>query len=130
MGRRVWAIVRALSGCERKASSLSLSLSFSLVFFFSLFLPLFLAISLSFRFGLELPLFYYFQTRHFFSETILSLSLSSSFSGRGEALQKNMLKIAQSRRLALLGALLIWIGERENELALMKGKISSEAKLD
>lgn len=126
MGRRVWAIVRALSGRTQGEPSLtishpsifvSLSLSiflFPLSFFFSVSpsLPLFHSPP---RTGLEPPLFYYFQTRHFFSETALSLSPSSPslllslsllLSGRGGArrCKKNMLEIATGRP-ALLGVI-------------------------
>lgn len=109
---RVWAIVRALSGCERKASSLS----FSLAFFISLFLPLVLFLSLSSHFGLGLYYFIIFKHVTFLAR-LFSLSFTVSLllplSGRGgTTLQKNMLEIVQSRRLALLGALLMWIDGR------------------
>lgn len=75
MGRRVWAIVRALSVRGRKASPFSLSLS--------LFISPCVSLSASNR-PRALPLFYYFQTRHFFSE-LLFLSLSFALVGRGGA---------------------------------------------
>lgn len=127
------AVYGPLSGhclVERKASLLSLFLSIYLSpplsppHSLSLFLPIFpflsvflllpLSTSLSLplshsppRTGLEPPLFYYFQTRHFFSETALSLSPSLSLSlwaWRCATLQKNMLEIATGRP-ALLGVI-------------------------
>lgn len=71
---------------------LSFPLAFSLAFFFSLFLPLVLSLSLSFHFDLEPLLFYYFQTRHFFSETVLSVFLSFSFSSPLWAWRGNVAK--------------------------------------
>lgn len=72
-GRTQWDVVYGpLSGhCLFADARRALFLSPSLLA--SLFPP---------RTGLELPLFYYFQTRHFFSK---ALSLSFSLTGRGGA---------------------------------------------
>lgn len=111
MGCRVWAIVRALSGRERKASSLSLSPSFFFFLSFSLFFFLFPS-----RTGLH----YFIIFKHV---TFLTRDRSFSLflSGRGKAmLQKNMLEIVQSGRPALLDIINV---DRLDEFTLAKGEL-------
>lgn len=134
MGRRVWAIVRALSGRTQGEPSLTIShpsiflylpLSFSLFLYLSIFLfPLCLSSSLSLRLFLfsilhlepawSLHYFIIFKHVTFLarlrslspSSPSLLLSLSPSlWAWRCATLQKNMLEIATGLDPALLGVI-------------------------
>lgn len=87
------------------------SLSFFLTGFPFLFFPasLSLSFSLSFHFDLEPLLFYYFQTRHFFSKTVLlfslSFSLSLSFSPSLGVARRGCKKYVENRTVKATGLL-------------------------